>query len=365
MGVCVSTNSSAVGDSSNREVSLNRKLSKDQAQAKLDVDRSVKLLILGAGDSGKTTWRKQIMNLFTSSFSTSSVRRDMANVVVANVMQGAQAICRAGASMGVVWEEGDEKNSVEVLMSTTENSALNADLAKAIALLMMSEQFMGVYERRSEYQLQDCWKGFADCVGNFPEWGGPTWVPTIEECVRARIRTSGIIEEAFKYKGVEFKLYDAGGQRAERRKWIHCFDSVTAVIFVAASSEYDQNLFEDHKVNRLTEAISLFNDTCNSKWFVNTPMLLFLNKKDLFIQKFNVKRVPLNVSGNFPTAPENFDDVDGALQWIADQFTSQKHGDKNIFVHHTNATDASNVEMVFNDCSAIILQRNLNMSGLS
>jgi hypothetical protein len=31
-----------------------------------------------------------------------------------------------------------------------------------------------------------------------------------------------------------------GGQRNERRKWIHCFENVTAVIFVAALSEYDQ-----------------------------------------------------------------------------------------------------------------------------
>jgi hypothetical protein len=36
------------------------------------------------------------------------------------------------------------------------------------------------------------------------------------------------------------RIYDVGGQRAERRKWIHCFDDVTAVIFVAAISEYDQ-----------------------------------------------------------------------------------------------------------------------------
>ena len=35
-------------------------------------------------------------------------------------------------------------------------------------------------------------------------------------------------------------MFDVGGQRNERRKWIHCFDNVTAVIFVTAISEYDQ-----------------------------------------------------------------------------------------------------------------------------
>ena len=52
---------------------------------------------------------------------------------------------------------------------------------------------------------------------------------------------------------VPFRIFDVGGQRNERRKWIHCFDGVTAVIFVAAISEYDQVCFEDSHKNRLDE----------------------------------------------------------------------------------------------------------------
>lgn len=39
-------------------------------------------------------------------------------------------------------------------------------------------------------------------------------------------------------------MVDVGGQRSERRKWIHCFDNVTSIIFLAAVSEYDQVLYE-------------------------------------------------------------------------------------------------------------------------
>ncbi len=56
-----------------------------------------------------------------------------------------------------------------------------------------------------------------------------------------------------------------GGQRNERRKWIHCFDDVTAVIFVAAISEYDQVLYEDPTQNRLMEALNLFDEICNCR----------------------------------------------------------------------------------------------------
>lgn len=35
-----------------------------------------------------------------------------------------------------------------------------------------------------------------------------------------------------------------GGQRSERRKWIHCFEKVTSILFLVALSEYDEVLAE-------------------------------------------------------------------------------------------------------------------------
>lgn len=41
------------------------------------------------------------------------------------------------------------------------------------------------------------------------------------------------------------RIYDVGGQRSERKKWIHCFEEVHAIIFIVAISEFDQVLLED------------------------------------------------------------------------------------------------------------------------
>ena len=50
------------------------------------------------------------------------------------------------------------------------------------------------------------------------------------------IFSSGIVETNFSHKKLDFKLFDVGGQRSERKKWIHCFEGVTAIIFVVALS---------------------------------------------------------------------------------------------------------------------------------
>lgn len=89
------------------------------------------------------------------------------------------------------------------------------------------------------------------------------------------------------------RMFDVGGQRSERKKWIHCFEGVTAIIFCVALSGYDLVLAEDEEMNRMIESMKLFDSICNSKWFVETSIILFLNKKDLFEEK--IARSPLTI----------------------------------------------------------------------
>lgn len=78
-------------------------------------------------------------------------------------------------------------------------------------------------------------------------------------------------------------MVDVGGQRSERRKWIHCFESVTSIIFLVALSEYDQVLAEcDNEVRRgvqkVQKKICAFQERQHShvfiKAFVNTRITL-------------------------------------------------------------------------------------------
>eukprot|EP00479_Gromia_sphaerica_P009412 TRINITY_DN3961_c0_g1_i2.p1 TRINITY_DN3961_c0_g1~~TRINITY_DN3961_c0_g1_i2.p1 ORF type:complete len:156 (+),score=22.10 TRINITY_DN3961_c0_g1_i2:47-514(+) len=114
---------------------------------------------------------------------------------------------------------------------------------------------------------------------------GHDYIPTFEDLLHCRNRTTGILEAGLMVAGDSFYIVDVGGQRNERRKWIHCFENVTGVIFVAAISEYDQTLFEDDRVNRMEESLDLFEEIINSRWFDKTSLIVFLNKSDIFKEK--------------------------------------------------------------------------------
>jgi len=185
------------------------------------------------------------------------------------------------------------------------------------------------------------------------------YVPSFQDVVRCRIRTTGIVELEFQVEKHIFKLFDMGGQRNERKKWIHCFENVTAVIFVAALSSYDQMLIEDDKVNRMTEAINLFDDICNGRWFRRTAMILFLNKRDLFAEK--CKRIPITTVFPEYTGKHEFQD---SAEYIQKQFEGRNRQKKQVYTHLTCATATDNIKMVFNAIKDIIIRAGLKDIGL-
>ena len=86
---------------------------------------------------------------------------------------------------------------------------------------------------------------FFSFLDDLDRLGAKDYQPTEQDILRTRVKTTGIVEVHFSFKNLNFKLFDVGGQRSERKKWIHCFEDVTAIIFCVAMSEYDQVLHED------------------------------------------------------------------------------------------------------------------------
>ena len=148
--------------------------------------------------------------------------------------------------------------------------------------------------------------------------------------------------ERYRIDGIDFEMYDVGGQRSERRKWIDCFDNVDSVIFVAALSEYDQTLAESKRTNRMLEALDLFRSVCNNRAFANTSIMLFLNKKDVFAEKILYSDIQAQKPfQDYAGPPREFNS--GVLYFIQKFKECLINDDFNdSFIHVTCATDTNN-----------------------
>jgi hypothetical protein len=124
----------------------------------------------------------------------------------------------------------------------------------------------------------------------------------------ARIRSTGLYPMELSSGGISFKLIDTGGERSERKKWIHAFEDVSIVIFTVDISAYDLALYEDLDGNRLAEDRALFQSLSNSKWFENSQFILLFTKIDILEAK--LRKVSIKTyCPDFPGSEDSLEDV--------------------------------------------------------
>jgi hypothetical protein len=282
-------------------------------------------------------------------------RKNFIPIIYNNIITSMKVLVQQCDSFAPVNEENlGHKKLIEELKGDEE---IDDAIGQALQQLWNDPGIQTTYDNRAAYQLTDSTKYFLDQLHLVC---APGYLPSEQDVLRSRVRTTGIVENDFEIENNQFKMYDVGGQRNERKKWIHCFENVTAVLFVAAISEYDQVLYEDENTNRIVEALNLFEEICNSRWFRETSMILFLNKRDLFAEK--CQKVSIAVC--FPDYTGD-DSYEAGAHFIQEQFESKnRNPDKQIYTHLTCATDTENIAVVFNAVKDIIIRKSLNEAGL-
>merc|ERR1712087_618822 len=263
-----------------------------------------KLLLLGAGESGKSTLFKQMITIYGKGYPESE-RKTFTPIIHNNIITSVKIL---GFQTKCLSDALSEKPSSEVqelidhFLDLEGVESVDENRAKDITKIWKDAGIQAVYELRSQFQFPDSAAYFFSEINRIGEAG---YIPTQQDVLRSRMRTTGIVENAFEIDGNQFKMFDVGGQRNERKKWIHCFENVTAVIFVASLSCYDEHLLEDDNIIVMHETLDLFEEICNSRWFRDTSMILFLNKCDLF--RLKIDKVPLGVC--FPEYAKNDMDI--------------------------------------------------------
>jgi len=238
-----------------------------------------------------------------------------------------------------------------------ENISLDARRGRAIQALWKSESIQKAFERSNEFQIDDGANIFFD---KLEEIWQPDYIPSTQDVLNVRIKTTGLKETQFPCKGKIVKIVDVGGQRSERRKWIHCFQDVTAILYIVALNDYERVLEEDEETNRMKEALELFEQVVTNRYFTETPTVLFMNKKDLFDKRIKVS--PLNKYFPDYTGPNEYDPC---IKYFREKFMSiNKSPKKQFYSHETCATDTKNIEVVWNAVRDIILTGTMDEMGV-
>ncbi|KAG9475153.1 hypothetical protein GDO78_003556 [Eleutherodactylus coqui] len=108
------------------------------------------------------------------------------------------------------------------------------------------------------------------------------------------------------------------------------------------------------------ESLKLFDSICNNKWFTDTSIILFLNKKDIFQDK--IRKSPLTICFPEYKGPNSFTE---GVAHIQHQYESRnKSQKKQIYTHITCATDTNNIQFVFDAVTDVIIANNLRGCGL-
>ncbi|KAF8183299.1 guanine nucleotide binding protein, alpha subunit [Mycena galopus ATCC 62051] len=199
--------------------------------------KECKILLLGSGESAESTIVKQ-MNIIHQGGFDERERAEYRTTVYRNVLDSAATLARVVRRVGVD-REGQRASVVDVLAQT--HAVLTPALADAIwhvARAPAVERL--VDEHPAKFYLMDS----AAYFSSIHRIAAPTYVPSEDDVLRARAKSAAIIETRCWMGDLMIHMFGVGGQRSERKMWIHYFESVTSIIFCTALSEYDQVLEE-------------------------------------------------------------------------------------------------------------------------
>eukprot|EP01083_Nonionella_stella_P071458 191950_1 len=357
-------------------------------------DTSYKLLLLGTGSSGKSTLFKSIRIINEGKLDHNELQNALPvmrrNCVagILNMLKNSQKMFEKdpGQNAECVVELNDQIiGAIQIIVnfgSETFKHPLDeeelAQLSTSISLLWSLRAIQATFSRRgNQYSFPDNMDYFYDKIDDIMTMN---YIPTQQDMLRVRVRTTGITEFSYEMKENMFTVSDVGGQRNERKKWMHSFEDVAAVLFVTALNHFNALLLEDETKNAMHESLEVFDETINEKWFRNTEFILFLNKEDLFEQELrngNSLKDCFSVSSGWDGDQWNYENCDlndeqqfheyyeASLLFIQDQYVQKNTSCyRVVFSHVTNATDTDTVHKVFWDVQNIVIRKNLRRGGL-
>ena len=164
--------------------------------------------------TGKSTLFKQAIKLYGKGYSAEE-RQTYVPIIVNNVLNSIQTLLKYSVELKCPVASNNSGAFQMVQDIKQDSPTLTPQQAAAIAALWADEGIKRTYDRRAEFQLNDSTEYFISQVGEIAK---PGYLPSEQDVLRSRVRTTGIVETSFLIDKNVFKMFDVGGQRNERKK---------------------------------------------------------------------------------------------------------------------------------------------------
>jgi len=194
----------------------------------------VRLLLLGAGESGKSTFVKQ-MRIINNVVFTPLERQQFRQLIHVSLIRGLQVVLAARKQLGIPLERGDLEQPSEMVLLFDSYESINpeniGDLAVLAKRLWRDKGVKETFSRRSEFQVVDSVGYFLD---NLDRVSRRDYEPSNQDILYARRTTQEVSEFRVKINKMDFVFLDVGGQRSQREKWFKLFSQGTFEIITIA-----------------------------------------------------------------------------------------------------------------------------------
>eukprot|EP01080_Neovahlkampfia_damariscottae_P011385 gene11385-4552_t len=271
----------------------------------IDTQTPIKILLLGPGEVGKSTIYKRICQWNNKNYSLGEylVHKDalLGNIIFS--FKKIFVILENDPTWRISLSQ-EENEFVDRLSNIpidilSVSRFFNEEDVQFIKDLSTNKLVKSIIDHNHKYLVNDkiaYWIENIDTIFNIDSNSGIDF----DLILSCQLKTTGIVRTNFIYKGRKFQLFDTGGQRNERKKWMNLYENVDAVLMIGALSQFNELCYEDEKTNKVQECLQLVEDLGLCKSLSNVPFYLYLNKHDIFIKE--LKNDTIKVA--FPNCPE-------------------------------------------------------------
>jgi len=321
-----------------------------------------KVIILGISGSGKTTFAKQMKILYCEGFDEQEVEY-FKDVLTRNLIIGMRELVKLAKKFNIAIEEGHAQHA-ETIDGYSYDEPLteaNKDIIKA---LWGDKGIKEVWEQCNAFQIQ--MTQYEYYMEHIDRIASPDFIPTQDDILRARQRTTGAYTTTFIVDKYCLHLIDVGGQVPERQKWEQIMaDGIQSMLFFSPLDDYNVMSSEETDQTKMQISFSVFQRIVKSALKYKSAITVFFNKTDLFEKKIENKTQWKAFQNTFPDYKGQQDKIE-AQTHIKDYFLDSvkqytENGEVRVFCHFTCAIDTNSIAQVFKDVREHVVMSKISM----